>query len=287
MFYQNEMNGSDSSIILLFPVSTYHAYNMYGGKSFYRNGLDKTDVQSVGVKRPITSLAWDFNNLNQHNILIENNVYHWFKDKFDSPVIVYPDYYLEKHPDYFERAKVIVLVHHCEYFSSKMYQTLKENAKRSKILNLGGNQVYWKIQWDKNYITLQVRKDGQFFDHPLETGGRWRDEFYNESSLLGVAYVNEAYDTFEPYLNSDSIVFGEKGILGRSLCGHEMDRRFYNSLESNDIISKVIQLNHLGGEVVISQNGKVLSFGSTEIGAGLGVDSTLDQMIVKWLEGKL
>jgi hypothetical protein len=286
----------DADIILLAPIATWHAYNDFGGKSLYRNRIDSKPVYYVSGNRPLISLNFDSTFLG-HDYYVFNNIFEFFSSH--GKVTVYPDYYLEKHPELFANCKTIVLAQHCEYFSPKMYTNLIEFSQNKNIISMGGNQVYWKILFKDDFSTIECRKDGTYFDSDLISGGLWRTNLTSEASILGVAYTNTGYATYLPYKVTnanhwlysgiDNITnetqFGSKGIDQRGISGDETDKRDISSPKNTVVIAKGINPNNGGGEMVIIEKDSVatLSTGSIASGAGLNKDTIFAKIISNFL----
>jgi len=184
------------SVAIIAPYSTWHAYNSYGGKSFYINNNDKEDVNFSSTLRPVTSILFDSTFLG-HDVFILNNIYEWFNSNYSANI--YPDHWLEAYPEKFKNCKTLVLAHHCEYFSSEMFKNLVALSKTKNLISLGGNQMYWKIKWNKNYTELECRKDGNFFSNSDIPGGLWRNQLTSEARILGVAFTDAGYATYTAY----------------------------------------------------------------------------------------
>jgi hypothetical protein len=283
-------------VAILAPVTTWHAYNTFGGKSFYKNGIDSTDVNFIYTQRPINAIHFDSVFLG-HDIFILKNIFDWFNK--NKTANIYPDYFLEAYPALFANYKTIVLAQHCEYFSPSMYQNLKKIASQTSVLALGGNQIYWKVKWHNNFTELEVRKDGTFFENTNFPGGLWRNNYFSEANLLGGAYSDAGYGTYYPYtvLENDhwifeglalskGAIFGEKGIDGRGLSGDEMDKRTIGTPSNAVLLAKGNNPNNGGGEIILIERNEVaiLSCGSIACGSGLGLDSVFTKMIGNFME---
>lgn len=289
------INDTIADVIVVAPYTTWQAYNMYGGKSLYRNGIDNNDVNFVQTNRPITSIYYEPVE-SKHDLFVFNNIVDWFKKEYK--VAVFPDYWLESKPELFKNAKSIILGQHCEYFSPNMYENLKILANSRNLISLGGNQLYWSILWHDNFTTIECRKDGDFFQNLNIPGGLWRNQFTSEAALLGVAYTPEGIATYAPYRvdqpnhwlfkNSqvnDSSLFGTVGIDGKPICGDETDKIIVGTPIETEIIARGINPKNGGGVMSYIPRDKhgTLSCGSIVCGAGLGVDSVFTQIIKNFM----
>ncbi len=286
---------SVSKLIVLAPVTTWQAYNYYKGKCFYVNTKDDSCVYHISTQRPLVSCLFD-SLLVGHDLFVFNNVYKFFYEKYGCNV--YPDYYLEAHPELFKEANTIVFAQHCEYFSTKMFDMLSDFSSTKNIICLGGNQAYYKIQFSNNYQTVECRKDGTFLDNTLIPAGNWRTSYSNEAKYWGNAFTDAGYETYCSYKvksaghwifkncavkNEDE--FGKSGIDNRGLSGDEMDKMNNNSSPHTILLAKGTNPDNGGGEIVITENKNngILSFGSIACGSGLYKDKVFTQMIMNFM----
>jgi len=289
-------NPKSQKTIVLAPITTWHAYNYYGGKSFYDNTKDSGFVYNISMNRPLVSCVFDSTYVG-HDLFIFENILQYFNN--NGGCNVYPDYYLDQFPKLFENAKTIILAQHCEYASEKMYSKLNALKVTKNIISLGGNQLYWKVKFLNNYSEIECRKDGTYYENDVKHGGNFRSVLANEASLLGVAYTELSYGTYDSYkvLNPNHWIFegtnvkegdefGKKGLDGRGICGDELD--FINPYSPQNVVllSKGINNNNNGGDFVIIENKQsaILSTGSIASGSGLGVDSVFTRMVSNFMD---
>ena len=284
-----------SKLIVLAPITTWHAYNYYNGKCFYVNTKDDSCVYHISTQRPLVSCLFD-SLLVGHDLFIFNNIYRFFYENYGCNV--YPDYYLEAYPELFKNISTVVFAQHCEYFSSKMFNALAEFSLQKNIISLGGNQAYYKIQLSDDYKTIECRKDGTFLDNTLIPAGNWRTAYSDEAKYWGNAFTDAGYETYCPYkvknashwIYKNCVVkneeeFGKYGIDNRGLSGDEMDKINFNSPQNTVLLAKGTNPDNGGGEITIIENKKnaILSFGSIACGSGLYKDKVFTQMIVNFM----
>lgn len=287
-----------SKLIVLAPITTWHAYNHYNGKCFYVNTKDDSCVYFLSTQRPLVSCLFD-SVLVGHDLFIFQNIYKFFCENYQCNV--YPDYYLETHPELFTKSTTIVFAQHCEYFSTKMFESLSHFSTTKNIISLGGNQAYYKIQFSNNFQTIECRKDGTFFNNTLIPAGNWRTQFSSEAAYWGNAYTDEGYTTYSSYKvhranhwlfqncsikNGDE--FGIHGIDGRGLSGDEMDKINFNTPENAVVLAKGTNPNNGGADIVIieNKNNAILSFGSIACGSGFNKDKVFTQMVNNFMNKK-
>jgi len=287
-----------SKLILLAPVTTWHAYNHYNGKCFYVNTKDDSCVYQLSTQRPLVSCLFD-SILVGHDLFIFQNIYNFFYENYKCNV--YPDYYLEAHPELFTDANTIIFAQHCEYFSTKMFEALSKFSTTKNIISLGGNQAYYKIQFSNNFQTVECHKDGTFLDNTLIPAGTWHTQFSSESAYWGNAYTDAGYETYCSYKVLDAShwlfqncsikngdVFGTHGIDGRGLSGDEMDKINNNTPKNAVVLAKGTNPNNGGGDIVIieNKNNAILSFGSIACGSGLQKDFVFTQIVKNFINKK-
>lgn len=304
----------DAEVIVLAPVTTWTAYNEWGGKSVYRNYIENKDVYKVHTQRPNNALTFH-SEQNTHDIPIEINVFRWFEKNFSTKLL--PDYYLESHPEVFEKAKVVVLSYHAEYFSSEMYKNLRSIiAHKKSLIALGANQIYWKVRWNDDFTSLSCRKNMTFYSKPTEMGGRWAYSTIPEGAFLGSRFSNSGMSTYAPYQVTDpghwlfngqkvreGQLFGTKGINELPICGDETDKRSMFA-ENTKVIAKGLNPSQCmaeydkydgssrwdgkgGGELTLamkSDEHAILNTGAIQSGSGLGNDRIFTQVIRNFVE---
>ncbi len=297
-------------VAILVPVTTWVAYNQWGGKSLYKNGIDSSKVYEVSADRPNTALNYT-GKRRLHSIPIQANIYHWFDKRFRTTIL--PDYSLEKLPKVLKEADIIVLAYHCEYFSKSMYDNLEQLVYRNKssLISLGGNQIYWKVRWHDNYSRLECHKDLTCFKNSWSIGGMWRHNLRPEAGFLGVQFTPSGMGTYAPYKvlkpghwlykgidTKKGDLFGRKGINQYPICGDETDKTTFFSQQN--VVTLAKGLNPVeapekaiyqedkgwqgkgGGEMVfkpINEQAGIVATGSIQSGSGLGRDSVFTAMI--------
>jgi hypothetical protein len=246
-FLLQAREAAQAPVAMLAPVSTWLAYNRWGGRSLYYNGDTAATNYHVAWERPLTSLHFDSvvnpaDGGNIHDLQIEANIYRWLAQQ--ARVAVYPDFALETMPPGLAQAELIVLAFKNEYVSRAMYNRLEALVARGRsLLALGANQVYWRAEWDSAHRILTCRKDltghrGHFWDY----GGMWRHHLRHESGLLGAGWDRHGINTYAPYrLEAPEhpltkglqlkrgALFGKRGINQLPLSGPETDKTSFST----------------------------------------------------------
>ena len=307
-----------AEVVVLAPATTWLAYNAYGGQSLYRNALSTEPVSFVSALRPNTALTYQLTHSMQHNLQIEAHIFRWMHRQANADLL--PDYYLEAHPMLLAQYKVVVLAYHAEYFSEKMYQTLRHlvGQQQKSLLAVGGNQAYWQVKWHQNFTQLECRKNTSFFQNTREPGRLFRHTPFPEAALFGVQYSETGMGTYAPYqvvapdhwlykrlAVKRGQLFGEKGIDGLPICGDETDKAGWASPKNTVVLARGLNKTTAsadmdlydpadprwdgsgGGEIAFTelsgQHG-VLATGSIQSGAGLGVDLILTGLVQNFMQ---
>ncbi|MFC6997631.1 N,N-dimethylformamidase beta subunit family domain-containing protein [Rufibacter roseus] len=305
-------------VAVLAPVTTWLAYNAYGGQSLYRNAIAPATVPYVSMHRPNTALTYKATHSMQHNLLIESNIFYWISDQFQADLL--PDYYLQAHPELLQQYQVLVLAYHAEYFTQEMHQSLRAlvfNGQKS-LLALGGNQVYWQVKWHRNFTQIECRKDATLFQDSDEKGKLFRHTPQPEVQLFGCQFTEAGMGTYAPYqvvasehwlYKGCSVkqgqIFGEAGVDGLPICGDETDKTTWGTPKNSTVLARGLNKTSAvsemdvyahtnpewngsgGGEVVftkISEKQAILATGAIHSGAGLGHDKVFTHLIQNFMQ---
>jgi hypothetical protein len=188
----------NSPILFQSSVTTYQAYNEWGGSSLYTNtsGGDKTGVK-VSFNRPYWRNfgAGDFISLNGAPGY-EMQMVRWLESQgYD--VTYATDVDTHENPNTVLSHKVFLVVGHDEYWSRNMRDNVIQG--RDAGVNLGifaGNVLFWQVRFEPSSTGIADRtmvgyKDLASMDpvsDPRLVTTRWRDLGEPEGELLGVQY---------------------------------------------------------------------------------------------------
>ena len=230
---------SAGRIVILAGITTWQAYNTWGGYSLYRgaNGAFATRARAVSFDRPYLDpdepegdgLFFPFD-----QALVS------FAEQHDLPVAYETDLELETSPQLFKGARAIVSDGHDEYYSQAMRNTL-QNARDQQGTNLaflGANAIFRHIRWgstqlgsDRLVICYKdATEDPLYASDPSQTTQDWRyaPDPRPENALTGALYQCNPVDA--PYVVYDpgNWIFKGTGVAqGTSfpgLVGPEYDR---------------------------------------------------------------
>jgi hypothetical protein len=140
-----EPASADSSILLVAPVDTWQAYNVWGGKSLYgsRIGDPKSYAREVSFDRPYdptssplqSSLYWEYP-------LVR------FLERYGYDVSYTTDVDVDQNPSELSRHRLVIIAGHSEYWTKGIfdaYQAARDAG--TNLAFLGGNDGYWQIRY--------------------------------------------------------------------------------------------------------------------------------------------
>jgi hypothetical protein len=231
--------GTAGKIVILAGITTWQAYNTWGGYSLYEgaDGSYAARARAVSFDRPYLDpdepagdgLFFPFD-----QALVS------FAEQHGLPVAYETDLELETSPQLFQGARAIVSDGHDEYYSQTMRDTL-QNARDQQATNLaflGANAVFRHIRWGSTQLGADrlvicykdATEDPLAASDPSQTTQDWRyaPEPRPENTLTGALYqcnpVDAAYVVYDP----GSWIFAGTGVApGTSfpgLVGPEYDR---------------------------------------------------------------
>ena len=188
-----------SDILMVSPVTTYQAYNNWGGKSLYASlNPDGVAAQKVSFNRPYAN-----NNGSGEFMLFEYNMVRFLeRESYDVTYATSLD--LHEQPQILATHKAFLSASHDEYWSWEMRQTVQQ--ARDKGVNLAfwaSNNCWWQIRFepstlngslDRNivaYKSLASKLDPYALDSDksndyLITGNWGRPGTPTQESLIGI-----------------------------------------------------------------------------------------------------
>lgn len=207
--------------------------------------------------------------------------------------------------------KVLVLNCHPEYWSRKMFDTLKNWVfqKGGRLIYLGGNGINCEVRFNEEGAVIIENGDySQYFENGVfrcfcqmpcddQYRSRFTTSYMPESSLLGISYTRSGLMTGAPYKVVDGNhwvfqgtglkegdLFGEKSSHTRcpgGASGHELDKRDKDSPQEAILLAKGTNPDDSGAEMVTFQTstgGWVFSVGSINYPCSLNVDEYTSQI---------
>lgn len=237
-----------ADILYQIPITTYQAYNNWGGKSLYDFNSVEHRANKVSYDRPFQ--AWmgagfffegDYNMIRWLESQNYNVTYVTSLDTHTNPLM-------------YTSRKMFLTNWHDEYWSKEMRDNLIDALKRGKHLAFfSADNIYWQIRFEPSSAGTPNRvqvcyKDGlhdpvSHFDPQLTTI-LWRDDPVNEpeNGLIGGMYRSEiAYGDSFPWvvINAHHWIYQDTGLKDGDkipgLIGYEFDSIWDNGFTPSNL----------------------------------------------------
>ncbi len=255
IFFVVRDDGGDEDILFQTSVTTYEAYNTWGGTSLYNNDLtDKTQypyphATKVSFDRPFN--PGDSNGAGQ---------YFWFEYKFvywleqqGYNVAYTTDVDTDARPGELLTRKAFLSVGHDEYWSMGMRNAVVDAINAGvNVAFFSANAMYWQIRFEPNAAGVPDRvevgyKDFATFDTPpgpdpmwnvnnSVVTTNWRDPVVNmpENAIEGVMYEQQQDNANYNYVveNASNWIYAGTGFTDGTtipgIVGYEYDKVWNN-----------------------------------------------------------
>ncbi len=228
-------------------VTTYQAYNAWGGKSLYEFNSTNGRAVKVSFNRPYDDGYGTGNLLAEWSGWECNMLRFLEREGYDLNYCTN----LETHtsPALIARHRSFLSVGHDEYWSWQMRQNV-EDARNKQAMHLGfftANACYWQVRFERDSLlqgnrTMVCYKDDYQRDpyYPIlsrrkYTTVTWRDPILNrpEDSLIGVMYEHNPVNGDIIIENANHWAYENSGLNNGDrlvgLLGYEVDRIFGNA----------------------------------------------------------
>jgi len=231
-------DGVPADILYQVPVTTWQAYNDWGGKSLY-------DYQSPGGRAYKVSFDRPYNQWSGAGHLFdgEYNAIRWLEQQgYNITYVTSLDVHTT--PAIFQNRKVFVSFWHDEYWSKPMRDNL--TAARNAGVHLAffdSNNIYWQVRFEPSTSGVPNRVMVCYKDATLDPGQGalttvlWRDPPVNqpENALLGSMFESLFdYGTSFPWVvtNASHWIYAGTGLQDgqqiAGLVGYEYDKVWNN-----------------------------------------------------------
>lgn len=229
--------------VVQIPVTTWQAYNGWGGSSLYRTSLPLVGgkAREVSYDRPYDEGAGAGQLFRYDEWFI-----HWAESKgFDLVYVTNVDF--ERDPRLLDGQRLFLSVGHDEYWTRTQREALARALEDGTSLAfLSANDAYWQIRLEPSrdaasrpHRTQVCYKDRAPVEDPKRDTDvittRWRDPQVEEpeNELLGVMYTDYQYvDAPWVVANADAWPYTGSGLADGEviplLVGYEADRVFDN-----------------------------------------------------------
>ncbi len=221
-------------VVLLLGVTTWQAYNLWGGYSLYSGPGGVGDrAYAVSFDRPYLGNGANlFLSFDQPPIALAEHTP-------GVPLAYETDVDLAEHPGLLRGARAVISLGHDEYYSGAMrHALLRARDAGTNLAFLGANAMYRHIRFassgfgrDRVQICYKnATIDPKYRHNKAATTQNWRDppDPRPESVITGVFYecnpVNAAYVVFDPKSWIFAGTHVHRGTSFRGLVGPEYDR---------------------------------------------------------------
>jgi hypothetical protein len=216
-------------VALVAPVTTWQAYNDWGGYSLYDAPAGDRRSWAVSFERPYEPPG-------DGQLLYGVAPVVVAAERWGLPLAYYTNVDLDRRPDALQGATAYVSMGHDEYWTEAMRTRVWDaRAAGTNLAFFGANTMYWRIRLaDDGRLVVGYKydawRDPQLTRHPSQTTGRFRDGpvAQPENTLTGLDY--ECYPVDAPYTVAAPHWWGFSGTgvhLGDAfdhLVGIEADR---------------------------------------------------------------
>jgi len=261
IFFVVRDDGGTEAIDFQTSVTTYQAYNAWGGVSLYTNNTNGSvykyaHATKVSFDRPFDPL--DSNGAG-HFLYAEYPFIRWAEENgYDLTYTTDVDTHTNVNP--LTNHKAFLSVGHDEYWSKPMRDNV-QNAINSgvNVGFFGANDMYWQIRFEPNASGVANRVEVGYKDTATFTAApgpdpmfgvnnaivttNWRDTPINlpENAVIGVMYDGQVPNNNYPYVvqNSSSWVYAGTGFTNGSsvagIVGYEYDKTWNNGFSPSGL----------------------------------------------------
>jgi hypothetical protein len=161
--------GNRSAILVQAAVSTWQAYNSWGGKSLYPSGsTNRIAANHVSFNRPYAPAG-------QSPFLWEIQLAR-FLEREGYDVSYTTDVDVHRDPSELLRHRLVITAGHDEYWSHEQFDGFE--AARDAGVNLaffGGNTAYWQVRYEARERTVVTYREADTFPDPARRTFKFRE----------------------------------------------------------------------------------------------------------------
>src|SRR5262245_7437158 len=243
-------DAGDAAIVFQSSVTTFAAYNNWGGKSLYAFNSGDAPARKVSFDRPYATNPYGVRLDGASDFLRRweyNAVRFLERESYDLTYLTNVD--AHERDDAFARHRIVLSVGHDEYWSRPMRERFEAARNRGVHLAfLGADVCYWQIRFEPSASgapsrTIVAYKEAADGSDPLANDsdprnnrlitGRWRDRPISrpEERLVGVMYAADPVDGDLVIDEASHWAFDgtnlKRGDALRGLLGYEVDAMYY------------------------------------------------------------
>jgi len=253
IFFVVRNDGGTEDVLFQASVTTYQAYNSWGGPSLYN-----VDPQGIFKGKHATKASFDrpFNpgdsNGAGHYLFYEYKMVYWL-EKQGYNVSYITDVDTDTNVNHLTNHKAFLSVGHDEYWSKGMRDNLQAAINAGvNVAFFSANAMYWQIRFEPNAAGTPDRVEVGYKDFATDTTPPgpdpqwhvnnaivttdWRGDPVNnpENGVIGIMYEDQNAGGNYPYVvqNASNWVYAESGFVNGTsvpgIVGYEYDKVFNN-----------------------------------------------------------
>ncbi len=253
IFFVVRNDGGNEDVLFQTSVTTYQAYNLWGGTSLY--GKDNSVTSYSGLHATKVSFDRPFNpgdsNGAGHYFFFEYSFVYWMESKGYN-VAYTTDVDTDARPAELQKHKAFLSVGHDEYWSMGMRNAVQSAINAGvNVAFFSANAMYWQIRFEPNAAGAPDRVEVGYKDFATSTSPPgpdpmwnvnnslvttlWRDPVVNmpENGMLGVMYEQQENADYAYVVeNASNWIYAGTGFVdGTSIpgiVGYEYDKVWNN-----------------------------------------------------------
>jgi Abnormal spindle-like microcephaly-assoc'd, ASPM-SPD-2-Hydin len=253
IFFVVRNDGGNEDVLFQASVTTYQAYNTWGGTSLYNNNTDKSifkgpHATKVSFDRPFN--PGDSNGAG-HYFFYEFKFVYWMESQGYN-VAYTTNVDTDTNASTLTNHKAFLSVGHDEYWSKGMRDTVQQAINAGvNVAFFSANAMYWQIRFESNAAGVSRRVEVGYKDFATDTTPPGPDPMWNvnnsivttnwradpvnepENGVIGVMFEDEVGQSY-PFVvqNASSWVYAGTGFQNGSsvpgIVGYEYDKVFNN-----------------------------------------------------------
>jgi N,N-dimethylformamidase len=226
----------NNDILCVASTNTWHAYNRWGGASFYNYSIKetcktKTSSTQLSFQRPLDVVGKL--NYQGHLFDAELALLHWLeKEKIRFDVLTDKD--IHDNPKLLQKYSLVMLNTHNEYWTEESLDGIDDYLDLGgSLAYLGANGLYWKVTIYDD--VMECQKQNRIHQSDSTKGGKWISLGRPEAKTIGVSYSKPGYNTYMPYVvvNDNHWIFENTGLRNGDLFGASLNRKYASGHETD------------------------------------------------------
>ena len=253
IFFVVRNDGGNEDVLFQTSVTTYQAYNEWGGVSLYDNATNKSVYKYAHATKVSFDRPFDPNDSDGagHYLYYEYPFIRWAESQgYNMSYITDVDTHTNVNS--LTNHKAFLSVGHDEYWSKGMRDNVQNAINAGvNVAFFSANAVYWQIRFESNAAGIPNRVEVGYKDFATSTAApgpdpmwnvnnpivttRWRDNPVNmpENALIGVMYQDQVNQNYAYVVqNASNWVYAGTGFVNGSsvpgIVGYEYDKVWNN-----------------------------------------------------------